>query len=281
MDFLYAGLFSGLNGNGMLRKEAAYAVEHGKPVFLYPHFCSPWLPHDLEVEPLAAAAFFCHSAGYAKVLEMIGYPTPTEVVGWSYSDVRPFAPFVGHKPRVLFAPLHPVGGTLPQVEREINEHVFRTLVALRTAGALAKLTVRFYGSLATNGLHRHSDVNYQEALLTGRTDDMERADVVVSAGTYAHMAVALGKPTVMMGQDIRPHNTPRGGGQMAWVRNWELYRDFARFPHSIEMSTGSSVAAETIKRACEGTASVEDWKANHIGHQFNPQHFISRLEAYL
>ncbi|MBX3046991.1 MAG: hypothetical protein KF698_08355 [Anaerolineales bacterium] len=281
LDFLYSGLFSGVHGSGRLRREAALAIELGKPIFLYPHWCSPWLPHDLEVDPVACAAFFVHSAGYAKVLEMIGYPTPTEVVGWSYTDVRPFSPFAGEKPRVLFAPLHPVGGTLPQVERDINEHTFRTLVSLRQAGELASLTVRFYGDMGTNGIQRHQEVHYRQALLSGTTKDMDEADVVVSSGTYAHMAVALGKPTVMMGQDIRPHNSPRGGGQLAWVRNWELYRDFTRYPHSIEMGTSPSVAAATIRRACETNAAVEEWKASHIGEPFDPAYFVQRLESYL
>ncbi len=281
LDFLYAGLFSGVHGNGWLRKEAALALELGKPIFLYPHFCSPWLPHDLEVDPVAAAAFFVHSPGYAKVLERIGYPTPAEVVGWSYTDVRPFSPFAGEKPRVLFAPLHPVGGTLPQVERDINEHTFRMLAALRQAGELSSLTVRFYGDMATNGLQRQRDVDFRSALLNGSTKDIEEADVVISSGTYAHMAVALGKPTVMMGQDIRPHNSPRGGGTLQWVRNWELYRDYARYPHSIEMSTDPSVVTETIRRACESSAPVEAWKADHIGQPFDPAHFVARMESYL
>lgn len=279
LDFLYAGLFSGVHGNGWLRKEAAQAFELRKPIFLYPHFCSPWLPHDLEVDPVAAAAFFVHSPGYAKVLELIGYPTPAEVVGWSYTDVRPFSPFAGEKPRVLFAPLHPVGGTLPQVERDINEHTFRMLVALRQAGELSSLTVRFYGDMATNGLQRRGSVDFRAALLNGSTKEIEEADVVVSSGTYAHMAVALGKPTVMMGQDIRPHNSPRGGGTLQWVRNWELYRDYARYPHSIEMSSTEADALAAIR--CAGAEDVDAWRADHIGQQFDRAYFVERLKTYL
>lgn len=279
LDFLFSGLFSGSGGRGNLRPEAKIAFEQKIPIFLYPHSFSAALPYDLEDERLPTKAFFVPSKGFAEILARLQYPSPAEIVGWSYSDVLPFQPFIGTKPRILFAPLHPVGGELVECEREINLRAFHLLIEALEQNKLGSLTVRYYDNLETNGLYRHPRVDYVPALLNGSTGDLAKADLVVSAGTFAYMAVAMGKPTILIGQDIRPHNSPRNGGELVWVKNWELYKDLIRFPFSIEIDTQLDGFLSTLMGA--GVDEPADWKATHIGEPFSPDLFIRTLKRLL
>lgn len=279
VDFLYSGVFSGVNGRGKLRDEVIAAQKLSKPIFLYPHSYSAALPYDLEHRPIESRAFFVPAPGFAEVLQRISYPSRPVEVGWTYSDVSPFEPYTGEKPKVLFAPLHPVGGGLPDCEREINAHAFELLVKAKEAGEIESLLVRFYGDLAANGLRQVKGVQYHPALLNGSTKEIEAADVIVSAGTHAYMSVALGKPTLMLGQDIRPHNSPRGGGMLSWVKNWELYRELVSFPYSVEMTSSLDDLLATLATAA--TLAPAKWKENHIGRPFDPTRFTLQLEELL
>ncbi len=280
LDFLYQGLFSGVSSD-RLRPEAEAGFAKEKPVFLYPHSFSPVLPYDLESgrPPRDVDAFFVPSEGFAEVLRLINYPTQAiEVVGWSYSDIKPFRP-AGEKPNVVFAPLHPTNRSLPECEVEINKAAYKLLLQMLQAGEIASLTVRHYKTLEMNGLWEAPNVHYVNCLLNGSMSDAERSDVVVSAGTYAYMAVALGIPTVMMGQDICPHNSPQSDGELIYVLNWEAYRDFLRFPWSFETSTSLNDAVNVLRQAsAEEPAS---WKRTFIGTPFDSQLFMERLEAQL
>lgn len=249
----------------------------GVPVFLYPHAARPMVQYDGCVEPKPVRCMFTHAEGGRELMRKIGYPNPVEVVGWSYSDVRPFQP-VEEVNRILFAPIHPnANGYLHQVDRDLNRQTFAALVEY-CRKVKAELSVRYIGTPEECGLDAVNDdgVEMHRGKKNNSTADMESADVVVAHQTFAYIAVALGIPTVMMGEDIPPRsgNTEEG---FRYVDHWGDYKDDLMFP--LDILAGDP--ADVIGRACAGCAAVESWKERFIGRSFDGAAFVEKLESYL
>lgn len=280
IDFEWSGVFAG-NGK-YLRKQILEAEAARIPVFLYPHSVRPNIPFDLVDEQYEGTrALFTIAEGHKEVLKRIGYPCPVEVTGWTYTDIKPFKPreVANRKIRVLFAPIHPVGkGYLPDDERELNAKTYQLLLGLIND---IDLTVRHIQPLEHNGLWADQRVNYVTGSFNGSTEDMDKADVVIAAFTYSHMAVALGHPLIMLGEGIRSHNSPRKDGKLIYAKNWEKYRDYMRYPFEIESCTTSADLMDLILAATWKNDAVDDWKRRFIGKPFDAQRFVKTLESYL
>lgn len=280
MDFEWAGVFAGYKKE--LRMPFSFAESAKKPVFLYPHSVRPNIPFDLiDKQYEGTKALFTIAKGHKEVLERIGYPNPIEVTGWSYTDIKPHTQRVekNKKIRVLFAPIHPVGtGFLPDIDRELNAKTYKLLLGMLDN---ITLTVRHLQPLVHNGLWENRLVRFVASGPTGDTSDMNRADIVISAFTYAHMAVALGHPLIMLGEGVIPHNSPRNNGELIYAKNWEKYRDYMRYPFNVEDCQTSNDLLNFINEAMEGGQNVEDWKEKFIGEPFNEKKFVERLESYL
>ena len=280
MDFEWRGVFAG--NEQYLRKQILEAEAARIPVFLYPHSVRPNIPFDLVDEQYEGTrALFTIAEGHKEVLKRIGYPCPVEVTGWTYTDIKPFKPREVKKGKigVLFAPIHPVGtGFLPDDERELNAKTYNLLLGLMDK---INLMVRHIQPLQYNGLWEDTRVKFKQASLNGSTEDMDRAEVVIGAFTYAHMAVALGHPLIMLGEGIRPHNTPRKDGKLIYAMNWEKYRDYMRYPFEIESCATSADLMDLILAATWKNDAVDDWKRRFIGKPFDAQRFVKTLESYL
>ena len=280
IDFEWRGVFA---GNGQyLRKQIIEAEAAHIPVFLYPHSVRPNIPFDLVDEQYEGTrALFTIAEGHKEVLKRIGYPCPIEVTGWTYTDIKPFKPreVANRKIRVLFAPIHPVGtGFLPDDERELNAKTYNRLLGLMDK---IHLTVRHIQPLEHNNLWLDTRVKYIQGSLNGTTADMEKADVIIGAFTYAHMAVALGHPLIMLGEGIRPHNTPRKNGLLIYGKQWEKYRDYLKYPFNIEDCQTSDDLLNYINISMQKNDAVDDWKRRFIGKPFDAQRFVKTLESYL
>ncbi len=278
IDHEFSGLFAGTTVKW--REQVVKAGEMGIPIFVYPHSVRPNVPYDLTDYWYPVSTLFTIGEGHARVLDMIGYPNPVEVVGWPYGEIRDFDP-PSHdgKLKVLFAPIHPVGNIwLPDDEKELNARTLRLLLELTDR---IDLTVRFIGKLAANGLWVDTRALYKKALPDGSTDDVERADVVIAAFTMAYTAIALGKPLVMLGEGIRPHNSPRGNGKLVYARNWEVYRDYMRYPYNVEDCKTSKSLWSTIQKAIAGSAQVRNWRERFIGEPFNGPKFVAKVKSYV
>jgi hypothetical protein len=279
IDHEWNGLFSGLPWKWRWQIEQAEQMD--VPIFLYPHSVRPNIPFDLTDQWYPkTTALYTIARGHKEVLRRIGYPHPIAVMGWAYTEIHPFRQKEPQdKISVLFAPIHPVGnGYLPDEERELNTKTYELLLGLMDD---ISLTVRHIGPLEKNGLWPDERVHIKRGCFDGSTSDMERADVVIGAFTYAYMAAALGHPLIMIGEGIRPHNSPRRDGKLIYARNWEKYRDYMRYPQNIEDCEKPADLRRLLHKAIGGGQAVEDWKQRFIGGPFDGRAFVKSIKGYL
>lgn len=278
IDHEWNGLFAG--SEVRWRSQIIKAEEMGIPIFVYPHSVRPNIPHDLTDQYYPVSTLFTIAEGHAEVLRRIGYPNQIEISGWPYTEIHPFRQKEPQdKIRVLFAPIHPVGkGYLPAEERELNTKCYQLLLGLLDE---ISLTVRHIQPLKYNGIWKDERVNYITGHFDGSTHDMQRSHVVIGAFTFAHMAVALGHPLVMLGEGIKPHNSPRKTGKLIYARNWEKYRDYMRYPLNVEDCQSSKDLLRLLKSALSVSTQIEKWKSRFIGQPFDGKRFVKTLENYL
>lgn len=253
------------------------------PVFLYPHAARPMVQYDGCVSPKPVRCMFTHAEGGKAIMDKIGYPNPVEVAGWSYSEIRPFKPKdkIG---LICFAPIHPnANGWLSDPDKDLNRRTLERLTAY-CKKTKTLLSVRYIGSLEQNGIPELERICAEEPELIeahkGKKNnsalDILGADVVVAHQTFAWIAVALGIPTVMMGEDVPPR-TGNSEETFEYVRHWDDYKADLMFP--LDILNGDP--AETIGKACAGSADVEAWRERLIGEPFDGPRFVETLEAYL
>lgn len=277
-DFVF--LDHDVNATGAGRRQQVYiAYERNIPLFLYPHSSRPNIMYDIWRPWEFTKASFTIARGHKQVLKKIGYKTPVEITGWTYTPIKPFSGRLPEhrKIRVLFAPIHPLGsGYLPQIDTDLNFRVFKTLLKIPDI----EITARYLGRLEENKLFRSGKVKWIHGLPDGSTHDMENADVIIGSYTYAYMAVALGKPLVMMGEWVRPH----AGNHLwaGWGEQWEKYKDYLKYPYNIEETLENpQKTMENIIAAIQPCKNVDRWKKRFIGKPFDPNYFVDRVEKYL
>lgn len=268
-----------INSVGAGRRRQVYAsYEQDIPLFLYPHSARPNIMYDIWRPWPFTKCHFTIAEGHKEVLRRIDYPCPVEVTGWTYTPIKPFRKPRKHKQiKVLFAPIHPLGsGYLMEMDRELNFNIFKLLLNMPDI----ELTVRYLGAIGQNGIWKNRRVKYINGEPDGTTNEIEEADVVISAFTHAYMTVALGKPLLMMGERTRPH----AGNHLwtGWGEQWEKYRDYLEFPFNICDVLGEpDKALNMMIDAMKKNPKVEDWKERFIGKPFDPDHFVDKVEEYL
>ena len=98
----------------------------------------------------------------------------------------------------------------------------------------------------------------------------------MSHQTFAYMSVALGVPTVMMGEDIAPRSGNSEQG-FSYSAHFEDYKEYLMFP--LDILQGET--EEVIQTAITGSEAVEDWKSRFIGKPFDGDLFVNAIEARL
>jgi len=260
------------------RAQVVQAYARKIPLFIYPHSSRPNVMYDIWRPWKHTKASFVIAEGHAEVLRRIDYPCPIEIVGWTYTDIKPFVPSkpIG-KIKVLFAPLHPLGdGFLHEIDREINFKTYKMLLGMEDID----LTVRYINTLERNKIWDSPNATMIRGKPDGTFAEIEEADIIISAYTHAYMAVALGKPLIMMGERTLPH----AGNSIwtAWSEQWEKYKTYMEYPFNIEDVVGEpKKALKMIYEAMRKNANVEQWKKIFIGEAFDPNYFVTTLETYL
>ncbi len=276
-DFIFFDHDIGRRGLGY-RQGIEQAYNAGIPVFIYPHSARPNVMADTHHPWPHTRALFTISVGHKEVLEALKYPCPIEICGWSYSEIKPFLPVKPDKKiHVLFAPIHPnANGYLSPEDKQLNAKVFSLLKDISGID----ITIRHIHDLENNGLWHDRNVNYVVGQPDGSTKEIEAADVIIGSYTLAYIAVALGKPLIMMGEQTRPHvgNTP---GLIFYSKNWELYREIMRYPFEIENCAGGNDVLEIMNTVMSGSSEVEKWKRKFIGNPFDGKAFVEKVESYL
>ena len=248
------------------------------PVFLYPHAARPTVQWDgaLELNPQVTVTFV-PSEGHKHVLESFGYPVPIVVTGWPYDELQPFKPAksVGN---ILFAPIHPnANGYLSPLDKEINRETFEIALEYCQRKGV-KLVVRYLQTLEKCGLPPDvKGVRYVTGMPNGDTVDMDRADLVISHQTYAWLAVAKGKPTLMMAEYVKPHsgNTEEG---LRFVQHWHLYQKELMYPYDV--LSGVPMDA-LVERASQTDLDILAWKARFMERPFDRKIVVDTIQSYI
>ena len=261
----------------------ANAAELHTPVFLYPHAARPMVQYDGCVTPQPVTAMFTQAEGGKRIMEKIGYPYPVEVSGWAFSEVRPFR-HAKQIRKICYAPIHPnANGYLNAVDKDLNRRTLARLVGWCQTND-ARLSVRWIDSPEACGIPELKQlcaqlpdlVEAHKGKKNNSTDDMLTADLVVSHQTFAWIAVALGIPTVMMGEDVPPRSGNSEAG-FCYVAHWDDYKTDLMYP--LDILAGDP--AEAIEKAASGSEAVEAWKQRLIGVPFDGPAFVKKLESYL
>jgi len=98
---------------------------------------------------------------------------------------------------------------------------------------------------------------------------------VIGHQTFAYLAVARGKPTLMMREDLPPHTVSHG--QTVYAQSWEKYADLMMYP--LDILAGEP--AELIRRACQGDAAAAAWRERFVSTPWDAKKFVTILESYL
>lgn len=264
--------------DGGRRREVLEAYQRRKlPLFLYPHAARPMIIWDGIWEPWPfVRCNFVIGPGHKEVMERYGYDNPIEVCGWTYCDLVPFEPVKKDGPlKILFGPIHPsVSGWVAKEDKEANRQTFSVLREY-CHGTGAQLTVRYIKKLKMNGLDEVRGVNYVQGVTNQSIAEIDQADIVVGHQTFAYLALARGKPVIMMREDLPPHTVSHG--QTVYAASWEKYADMMAYPLDILAGDPGGV----IERASQGCAEVEAWKDRFINVPWDAEKFISKLESYL
>ena len=254
---------------------------NGAPYFLYPHAARPMVQYDGCVKPRSdCRAMFVSADAGLYLMEKIGYPCEVVKVGWTLTKIRPFQPKAEAK-KIVFAPIHPnANGWLSEVDKDLNRKTYATLTKYAEETG-ASILVRFCRRIEDNGLGAeieagHPNVIWKQASPDGSTHDITTADLVVAHQTFAYMAVALGVPTVMMGEDIPPRSGNSDAG-FCFSEHFDDYKDYLMFP--LDILNGDP--AEIISRAISTGEDIADWRSRFIGEPFNAEFFVKSIEERL
>lgn len=254
--------------------------QRGKAVFLYPHAARPNLFVDMTEGYNGfkhLSAHFVTAKGHREILQRIDYPHPIEVIGWYLCPILPFQPREDFR-KVLFAPIHPNSdGSLSDIDKTLNANTFRRLLPLAESGAI-DLTVRYLRGLGSNGLWPVDYVHYIQGKPDQSYQDIDAADVVISHQTFAYIAIARGKPTLMMGENITPRFSSPVKGKWQSAKSFEKYREILQYPLDI---LAESDTLALLRKSVRSDAEIVDWKKRMIGNPFNPNEFVTKVKKYL
>lgn len=227
----------------------------GIKILIYPHGACSQVAWD-GIYPVSNEiyGYLAFSDGHARIMDVYGYPKPIANTGWHWCGQVPY-----HEPgrveRVLFAPIHPLGdGQLRGDQAKANQDAMTDILNNFSPDVVL---VRYIGSLGDNGLETVAGVNYRAGRMDNSTGDIDAADIVVSYGTPAYLAVARGKPTVFINQDIHP--AIEQDGYTIKAKHWHYYRDDLRYPVSKIADLGKDRQAE------------QEWRDLFIGPQITPE----------
>lgn len=254
----------------------------GIKLFVYPHAARPnitYLWKDSIPHPFTEA-YFVSGPGHIDVMRMSGVEKPVYDVGWSFCQQLPFQPAKDLK-KVLFAPMHPNAPHLNHkpwlhdVDIATNRMAFeRLLTAKKKMGF--DLKVRHIYDITDNGLKYEDGVEYVAGRPDNNYKDIDEADLVVSTQTYAYLAIARGKPTVMMGENIPPKagNSPES---FEFIRDWEKIKHIMMYPLDInEVNDVPSL----LWRASQTDKDIIGWKSRMIGEPFDEKKFVSIVNKH-
>ena len=247
-----------------------------KPSFIYPHTPYSFWLWDGVYQQTKVCCNFVVGETAKRGMELYGYSSRVEVVGFTGCQVREFHPTKGTT--LLFAPPHLLGSgkytnaaihhsirraasvivkNIKYFDKVIVSHSWQGIKESECGEFIGYDNVEFYpvNAYRTKGCRRHA------------VGQIARADLVVAQNTLSYLSVAVGMPTIMFGNDFR------------WdrIKNYHLYEDIYKFPLNLEKMTIDEILAVRERR----NEDVERWKEMNIGTQFDAEKFISVIREYV
>jgi len=243
--------------------------------FTYPHAARPNLFWDGLLPPWEhTSGTFVFAKGHKEVMELYGYPHDIHVCGWAYSKLHSFRRKSEPK-KILFAPIHPNQSTFLSAEdKKINHDTFEKLVKFtKTHGY--HLTVRYIEKLEQNGIYEVEGVEYThgDKRIGTQEKQMIEHDLVVAHQTFAWISIALGVPTVLMGEDTCP-KIGKNEEVIQRVSTWNTYKHLIKFPLDILDGDAQTIIKKAITSELP---EVIEWKANMIGNPFDEHVIVSAI----
>lgn len=237
--------------------------------FIFPHAAHPNLMNDMVPVWDEVTAEFVVTECHKDVMQIYGYNKPIHAVGWGLCELREYKP----RPpiNVLFAPIHP---RCADIDMDANRETFELLRDLDI-----KLTVRYLGDIAENGLEKveQANIEYTQGEYEPSVEQIDRADVVVAHETFLYLAVARGVPTVGFNEDIPTHLIPRGVPTV-YPNNWKKYLHLVRYP--IDIKDGHPM--DMLEMAAKSDESIKKWRMDMIGDmEFDDKLFHKYMEGYV
>lgn len=238
------------------------AAEVGAKVALYPHGGRPTVfNYDGICEPDPRVHMRLeHGPGSVEMASLFGRTDLAQKpAGWLFSPTRRFEP-VEKPERILFAPLHPNveaaqrGARVDDPAPRVNQLVYRQLL-----DAGYEVTVSLVGPPRFSGIWPHPRariVENPQMMFHHSFEQILSAQIVVAAGTVAAAAVALGKPTVMFGQDTFMDYID---GRYVEAAHADVFRVMCRYP--IDASDGP--ISDMVDAAC--AAEAGEWRNRFVG----------------
>ena len=253
------------------------------PVFIYPHAAMTFLAWD-GMYPVNKniTCNFIPSFGQRQVMWSYGYPCKTLVTGWPYSEVKPFEPYNNKKDKlqILFAPLHNIKESRKRFASSFWDekfHANRIAFEMLLKIPESQLTVYKVGDpLSDNNIPTHPDVTYLESdLSVAKSVKMisdPKYDLIVSFDTFAWIAVALGKPTIMYTQN------QRWQGVLGPAGHWDKYNKKILYPYELmEMDLTENLLLEIL----QSDSKINGWKNTFIGAPFSEYAFLYNVKTIL
>jgi hypothetical protein len=249
------------------------------PVLMYPHAARPNLQWD-GMYPLwkHTRVMFVMSEGQAEIMRLYGYPLPIEPIGWSLCPILDWKPVeIKRKIKVLFGPIHPNGnGYLHEIDKNTNIRIYSML--MNTPGI--DLTVRHIKRIDLSGIRKMVGPKYKlgRAQISDVWEDIRAADVVIGHQTMAYMAVAMGKPVIMFGDQNIPHSGNHAA-TMKWAKSYDKYQQLLRYPMEAENAGDGPALRLMLERVMKRNVG-KSWKERMIGDAFNAGRFVELVEKY-
>jgi len=259
------------------RRDRLIDAFDGKPVFITPHTPYSWFFWD-GICPIhrTTVNFVCGEAA-KKGLQSFNYPHWVEVCGFSRCHVKKFTPTDGSK--LLFSPAHPlvVDKKFPRPE-DTERHVRALEWCIENKREFQSVTVRHYLSLDDNGFGKYKNepgIKFEQVEKLSAdlsVEAIDSADLVLSCNTFGFISTARGKPTLLYGyKGVMPNS--RSG----YVKNYDLYKHIWEPPYYFE-----DLTIQEALGFCESESdAVANWKAEHIGGNFNEDKFISIVREFV
>lgn len=261
-DFMFFDRVQYLNGKKFAFYEISKDVKATRLIF--PHSASPpWWYDGILPVPENVDAILTFGEAQAEATRTF-VDVPVHAIGWAWGKVSKFKP-VEEPTKILFAPIHPNSKGMGDSRARLNRKVLEALLELPEK---YEIEVRHVGHLERQGLFRNRRVSYSSGNTDNKTHNIKRADVVIAEGTFMHLSVAMGKPTIGLYQDTLYNDTP----EKIYPQTLADWRHWVEYP----VNFGSAPLEELILFVSQNEQT--EWREDNIGKAFTPKKFVQLLK---